>query len=716
MARTAQHKSSPPEYNPKHAEQEPARMARIFTRRGRTLIGSLVAVAIIGTAVPAVAASSATGGVPLTQTMQTAADLKTASSITLAPVDSTWTSTREPGRTHDTLPYISVTKSADQSFLKFDLSAIAGRTVASASLELRGALSTAKKPGVQVYGASSNWKGSTLTEINRPAFTSELLGSSAVTSAAGKSLTVDLPVTSVKPGAQNSFELRYAQASISSTYYRTGPSAPKLHLTFSDATSTPEPTPSPTPSTTPTTPPTTPPVAQPPVTSSDLAFPISAAGTSSKKVFAHYFPPYPISMDNQPAASDYYTRNYLTPGGEGGAFAASGGLLRDRPAGRAQLSGDWKLADMSTEVNNAAGAGIDGFTVDILSLSGLNWDRTVTLMQAAQQSGKNFVIVPNLDMTASAGKSDVATVASKLAELYRYSSAYRLSNGQFVLSSFAAERQSPAWWTQLKNTLAQQYGMPIAQISVLLNPSDANMKAYAPISYSLGDWGTRSPSAILNGPDYAAKAHALGTKWMSAVAVQDERPRSFVYAEAGNTETLRASWKRAQSDGADLVQLTTWNDYSEGTSFAPSAGHGTSFLDINAYYLTAFKTGTAPTVTGDAIYVTNRIQTVAATPITSQTLMQPTLGGTSEKPRDTVEVLTFLAKPATVDVMIGGTPASYDAPAGVFAKTFPLKFGAISATATRNGKQIAGVQAAHTATAKPLVQDLAYYASSSRQP
>jgi hypothetical protein len=388
--------------------------------------------------------------------------------------------------------------------------------------------------------------------------------------------------------------------------------------------------------------------------------------------------------------------------------------LRDRPQGRAPLTGNWQLTDMISEVKAASDAGVDGFNVDILSLSGGNWDRTVTLMQAAQQSGRNFTVIPNLDATASAGQADIPTIAARLAELDKYSSAYRLPTGEYVLSSFAAERHTPAWWSQLKSTLANSYGMKTAFIAILLNASDSNLAAFAPISYAMGNWGTRTALTIRNGPDYAAKAHALGTKWMAPVAVQDERPRSFLYDEAGNTETLRASWDKAQSQGADLIQMVTWNDYSEGTSFAPSAGHGKAFLDINAYYATRFKTGTAPTITGDSIYLTNRIQPFAAIPSTPERLMVPTLSGTSVVPRDTIELLTFLTQPAVVSVTIGGTTSSYSAPAGVSAKTFPLAMGGISAAASRNGLAVARVVSTHPATSRPVVQDEAYYANSSR--
>ncbi len=100
----------------------------------------------------------------------------------------------------------------------------------------------------------------------------------------------------------------------------------------------------------------------------------SAITDSGPKVFAHYFPPYPISLDNAPSDKDYYSTDYLKVNGEGGKYAAVGGLLRDRPLGRAPLSNsNFRLADMRTEVRQAKAAGIDGFTLNIMSLQGSNW-------------------------------------------------------------------------------------------------------------------------------------------------------------------------------------------------------------------------------------------------------------------------------------------------------------------------------------------------------
>jgi hypothetical protein len=438
--------------------------------------------------------------------------------------------------------------------------------------------------------------------------------------------------------------------------------------------------------------------------------PLPPGESAKHAVFAHYFPPYPLSLDNADPTSDYYERNYLSPEGEGGKYATIGGLLRDRPLPRAPQTGDWRLKDLMTEVGQAADAGIDGFTVDVLSLSGSNWDTTVDLMKAAAASRRDFHIVPNVDVTAGAGQATPDELASKLARLFDSPGAYRLTDGRYLLSSFKADGKPVAWWSQVIDALKNRHHVSVAFVAVLLDASDANMRAFAPISWAESLWGERTPVTIDALPDYAAAAHRLGLKWMAPVAVQDERPRSSMYAEAGNTETLRAGWRRAINDGADMVQLVTWNDYSEGTSFAPSQAHGDAFLDISDYYSTWFKTGAPPLIDHDEIVVTHRIQFFSAVPRTGSVLMRPTLSAILMPPRDTVEVLTMLRAPGEVTATIGGRVYSAHAPAGISAVTFPLALGTVEATVSRGAVTILNAVSPFPVVANPEVQDLQYYA------
>lgn len=675
-------------------------------------------------------------------------DAATGATSSLTATESTFVATTSPNRVFSQYDQLVATSAVYRTFVKFDLSKLpAHDTLASASLKLSVRSLAVAGASVVVRTVSDPWHATTLTAANRPASGGAI--STTVSLQAGHVAEVPLdPAAVADLGSTVSLEITSRQFAAGIVLDKKGAGAPVLHVTAasgspsSSGTPTapvPQPTTTgvPSPSATPTvgapgptsTPTATPsaspggpspsPTASstPTVPSSTGSLPYHGAGIgTTPRVFAHYFTPFPISLDNKPAASDYYSTGYLDPDGEGGAHSAYGGLLRDRPLPRDPLSGDWQAADARTEVSEAVDAGIDGFVVDILSLSGSNWTRTEQIMDAAKADGRGFVIVPQIDMTTSAGKAAPADIAAAIASLTAHASQYRLPDGRPVVAAFKAEAQSAAWWKSLLSLLKSQYGIDVAFEPTFLNPSSSNMAAFAPISYALGSWGVRNPGSVLSGPNNAAAAHKLGVRWIEPVAVQDERPNQGYYQEAGNLEALRDGWQRAIDDGADMVQLVAWNDYSEGTVFAPSVAHGWAFLDVSGYYAARFKTGAWPAITGDAVYLTNRRQPYAAKPLVNETkLMQLMPGGpTTTQPRDTVEVQAFLTSAAQVTVHIGSATHSYTAAAGVSAQTFPLQQGAVSVDVTRASRPIASAVSPVVVTAHPAVQDLQYFAASSR--
>lgn len=462
--------------------------------------------------------------------------------------------------------------------------------------------------------------------------------------------------------------------------------------------------------------------------SSPLPFDLPTPGvlrSSSRKVFAHYIGSLPRSLDNQDPATDYWTRNYLSPAGEGGKFAGVGGFVRDRPIGRPPLTGtDWRLQDMKAEVRQAVSAGIDGFTFDVLQVQGGSvpqlWTNANLMLQAAAATDPGFKIMLMPDMYGSLGSKDVATVAQSMAALGRYPSAYRLADGRLVISPFKAEAHTVAWWSSFMATMKNTYGMPVALLPVFVANEQNYAAAFAPISYGMSSWGSRNPA--WNNPDStstgsqrdrAARVKALGQKWMQPVSVQDERPTQGIYDEAENTTNLRDTWQLARATNAEFVQIPTWNDDTEGTTVQPSLRHGWSLLDISAYYLSWYKTGVAPPVVRDTVYVTHRRQLAAALPSYPETRLMQLRGGSPT--RDTVEALTFMTAPGTVTVAVGSKSYLCAVAAGVDTCTVPLGVGRISASTTRGGVTTAAVSSPDLVAAVPYVQDLQYVAASSRR-
>jgi len=445
-----------------------------------------------------------------------------------------------------------------------------------------------------------------------------------------------------------------------------------------------------------------------------------ALQASPRKAFAHYVPSLPLSLDNGDPATDYYQRNHLNPNGENGKHAAYGGFLRDRPMPRPKLAtSSWRLEDMKTEVRTAIAEGLDGFTVVIYNFpaagqTNQQWTNITTMMKAAQEVDTKFKIVIQPDMTGALRNTDVATMSRRVAELGKYGSAYRV-NGGLVLSPFTTERKSVSWWSSVLSTLKDQHATPVT-----FWPLFQDARTWAPqfssISYGAANWGNRDPNAnstSLTGAPITRmnEVQARGDKWMQPISVQDARPRAGLFWEAGNTQNLRNTWDIALKGGADAVHLTTWNDLPEGSGMQPSPKHGYSFLDINAYYLTWWKTGTKPAVVRDAIYLTHRKQKVSAKVTFPQTKWMKQTGSTAA--RDTVEALVFSKAAGTVQITVGGTTSSCAVDAGVDTCTVPLNPGTVSAKLVRGGGVVASLTSPTKVTSSPSVQDFEYVASSS---
>ncbi len=108
-------------------------------------------------------------------------------------------------------------------------------------------------------------------------------------------------------------------------------------------------------------------------------------------------------------------------------------------------------------------------------------------------------------------------------------------------------------------------------------------------------------------------AHQMGKLFMAGAcpAMNSPNLRDF-----RGPEGYGAMWEGLIRDGADWVELVTWNDYVEDTNLMPfhwPAGakreyqdRDEAFLDVTAYYSAWFKAGRPPAITQDKLYVTYR--------------------------------------------------------------------------------------------------------------
>lgn len=412
---------------------------------------------------------------------------------------------------------------------------------------------------------------------------------------------------------------------------------------------------------------------------------------SQKKVFAHYFYPFPLSIDGKRADSDYYNRDYLNPAGEKGKFAALGGYLRQRPLPvNPNSAADWKLQNVKTEVRMAIARGITGFTIDVMSgkeaadqNSHLNM-----LLAAAKAVDPRFKIVAMPDISAL--KSDANAVVQIIAAVAASDPAYRLDDGRLVVSAFNASLNPPAWWQGVFDQLKAR-GIKIAFVPTFLGWR-GQAASFAGVSYGFSDWGTASTTSSENMKKDAALAHeGFGKIYMMPVDPQQYRPKDSLFWEAGNSASYQNAWMSAINGNADWVQLVTWSDFSESSEVEPYTDAtlrtdiGTGFYDLTGYYATWFLLGTQPPITHDVLYYFYRREpTNAASP--AQSTPNKLTGGAPAE--NDIELVSFLTAPATVTITIGGHSVTQDAAAGISSFKVPSAPGYPQFTLSRRGAEL----------------------------
>jgi hypothetical protein len=440
--------------------------------------------------------------------------------------------------------------------------------------------------------------------------------------------------------------------------------------------------------------------------------------SSTKKVFAHYFYPFPLSIDNLEAAVDYYNTQYLTKDGESGKWLTVGGYLRQRPIGTTpSLLSNWQQLNMEAEIRTAIARGITGFTYDSMSVTDATESTSPLqmLLAAAQAVDSRFKIVVMPDLSALG--SDSAAVVQIIAAAAKSPAAYRLSDGSLVVSAFDAGLNSAAWWQSVLSTLSAQ-GIKIAFVPTFLGWS-GYAAAFAPFSYGFADWGTATAPASAAMQSAPATVHSTYNKiFMMPVGPQQFRPKDSLYWEAGNSGAFRNAWGSAIQGDADWVQVVTWSDFSESSEVQPytdatlNPSIGTGYYNLNGYYAAWFSTGQQPTITHDVLYYFYRRE-----PPTAAASAQNTMDTTnSTAASDNIELLAFLTAPGELTITIGGNTYTQNAKAGVTSFTIPTQPGVPQFALSRNGAQVfafkGGVQIYGMSGIPSQVQDLTYWSGS----
>jgi len=431
---------------------------------------------------------------------------------------------------------------------------------------------------------------------------------------------------------------------------------------------------------------------------------------SKKKVFAHYFYPFPISIDNKPPAADYYAKGYMAPSGESNKHLAYGGYLRQRPIPREPLlEENWPLADMMKEVKMASDIGLDGFCIDILGTDkNGRCKKLETLLDAAQKADPSFKIMLMPDMAAEF-KTKPENFVKVFEAVKDHPSVYRTEDGRVVVSPWCPAKGTAKWWKEFIDAMAAK-GVKICLVPVFQAWWNYT-EEFGPISEGFSDWGCgTNTEEVTDGRKRSPQhCHKLGKLWMSPVRPQDFRPKSQVAWESDNSELFRNMWDTAISGDSEWVQLVTWSDYSEASEIMPSTGTQYSFYDLSAYYVSWFKEGEPPKIVKDELVYFYRSQLLGLLPEKQTSPLFKIVG----KPSERIELLAFMKEPGTLEIEIGGKLSRQDFPAGLNSFRVPSALGKPVFRLVRDGQPVVELTGKWEIVGKADYQDLLYRGGSS---
>ncbi len=175
-----------------------------------------------------------------------------------------------------------------------------------------------------------------------------------------------------------------------------------------------------------------------------------------------------------------------------------------------------------------------------------------------------------------------------------------------------------------------------------------------------------------------------------------------------------AMWQGLINDGADLVEIVTWNDYNEDSNLMPyrwKSGFGSkalqkayynrdeSYLDVSSYFIKYFKNDIAPEITQDRIYFSYRARSKKQVKVWNEQTGKWVDIRFDKHPydqlhddvKDCIYVTGFLTAPAELEVSIGGKTAKFKLAKGISSCELPFKPGVPRFKLTRKGQTLIDV-------------------------
>jgi glucan endo-1,3-alpha-glucosidase len=384
--------------------------------------------------------------------------------------------------------------------------------------------------------------------------------------------------------------------------------------------------------------------------------------------------------------------------------------------------GNGSIDGYKQDIKDAQEMGVDGFALNTGAWD-VNYQQNMArLFQAASELGTDFKFFISIDRCC--GLTDQEMLA--MIKSYVNHLNYFKYNDRPLLSAWAGGGGVAGrdWWINsilnpLKNSGYNMYFVPYMFTTDYDESPDYNKylsnyntwwKNFLNGYFYFGAVGLPAytePSLLTTGEAAAKVFHDNGNTYMGTVSPyywgEKQTSAGRRYYEYHGGEGIAAQWKSLLDiQKPEWIELTTWNDWGEGSYFSPMddinkywpyAGHPKlgfykthrGFAELNKYYINWYKSGVQPSINNDNIYFFYRTH-----PKDLVAVNDP-LGAVAWRfgdVKDEIHVTTILAAPAELRVITGGVTKSYNVAEGIVHTRIPFNTGAQSFELWRNGVRV----------------------------
>ena len=388
-------------------------------------------------------------------------------------------------------------------------------------------------------------------------------------------------------------------------------------------------------------------------------------------------------------------------------------------------AGEDYLTTNKNDVRAAMELGIDGFAIDAFS-----GDQTKiyfpAFIKAADAIGaKNFKFFLSADMSLGFTSADIVETIKTFASNPHYLKV----NGKPLLSTYGGQALGDRWWQDNVLSPLQASGNPVTFVPYFDRnnpnrdtPDDRNWTTVID-NYSSID-GLFS-FGIPKSPPFRLNDENIGNHWWSLLDGQESLARSLKlrgkiyiasympyywavchsarqYTETQGGRGMENAWDSLISkQHPEMVEILTWNDYSESTFIEPTrlpltktAGIPSlphlGYYELLKYYVAWYKSGHRPTVVKDGIFFFHRTHPNDAVAFDRTSGCSMGAIPTRQKwgnVQDRMYITAALTAPADLVVKTGTSEQRRELPAGLNTIDVPFEPGRPTYELWRAGKK-----------------------------